>query len=212
MLGDAKGGWVNYRCSQLRAKKSGQRDASATANVVVLILPKKSWIESGYVRHETKFKITGSHLVRWVKAEGAHARGGECDEASAPSGCGTLIRGTPFGGCFALPRAERAVERIRILVTDEKCRFSDFDRRIAEVLSDQFMAGFIEKLPEGGSFVGNAALEGALAHAQLFGDHEEVGPTSGQQALQNPLHLSKDAMLRSLLLQFLFELWREHLQ
>jgi hypothetical protein len=60
MLGDAKGGWVNYRRSQLRAKKSGQRDASATANVVVLILPTKSWIESGYVRHETKFKITGS--------------------------------------------------------------------------------------------------------------------------------------------------------
>jgi hypothetical protein len=59
MLGDAKGGWVSYRCSQLRAKKSGQRDASASANVVVLILPTKSWIESGYVRHETKFKITG---------------------------------------------------------------------------------------------------------------------------------------------------------
>ncbi len=49
-----KGGWVNYRCSQLRAKKSGQRDASATANVVVLILPTKSWIESGYVRHKNK--------------------------------------------------------------------------------------------------------------------------------------------------------------
>jgi hypothetical protein len=45
---------------RLRAKKSGQLDTSATANVVVLILTAKSWIESGYVRHETKFKITGS--------------------------------------------------------------------------------------------------------------------------------------------------------
>jgi hypothetical protein len=38
MLGDAKDGWVNYRRSQLRAKKSGQRDAlGATASLVVLI-------------------------------------------------------------------------------------------------------------------------------------------------------------------------------
>jgi hypothetical protein len=59
---DVKGGWVNYRPSQLVAKKSGQRDASATANVVVLILPTKSWIESGYVRHETEFKSTGSYF------------------------------------------------------------------------------------------------------------------------------------------------------
>ena len=71
------------------------------------------------------------HLVRWVKAGKAHARGGECAKASAPFGFATLIRGTPFGGRFALPRAERAVERIRILVTDEKCSFGDFDRRIA---------------------------------------------------------------------------------
>jgi hypothetical protein len=56
MLGDAKGGWVNYRRSQLVAKKSGQRDASATANFVVLILPTKSWIESGYVRYETSYR------------------------------------------------------------------------------------------------------------------------------------------------------------
>jgi phospholipase/lecithinase/hemolysin len=35
---------------------------SATANVVVLILPTNSWIESGYVRHETKFKITRREL------------------------------------------------------------------------------------------------------------------------------------------------------
>jgi len=77
------------------------------------------------------------HSVRWVKARKAPMRGGgECAEASAPFGCGTLIGGTPFGGRFALPRTERSVERIRILVTDEKCRFSDFDRRIAEVLSD----------------------------------------------------------------------------
>ena len=98
-----------------------------TPNVVVLILPTKSWIESGYVRHQTKLFSSASV----GKAAKVLAGGGECDEASAPSGCGTLIRGTPFGGRFALPRAERAVERIRIFVTDEKCRFSDFDRRVA---------------------------------------------------------------------------------
>ena len=74
------------------------------------------------------------------------------------------------------------------------------------------MAGLVEKLPEGGSFLGNAALQSPLAHAQLFGDHEEVGPTAGQQALQNPLHLLKDALFRSPFLQFMFELGCEHLQ
>jgi hypothetical protein len=38
----------------------------------------------------------------------------------------------------------------------------------------------VTKVPEGGVFVGNAALQGALAHAQLFGDHEEGGPAAGQ--------------------------------
>jgi hypothetical protein len=45
----------------------------------------------------------------------------------ADFGLATLIRGSPFGGRFALPRAERAVEGIRILVTEEKCCFSNFD-------------------------------------------------------------------------------------
>ena len=66
------------------------------------------------------------------------------------------------------------------------------------------MARFVEQLPEGGSFIGNAALQGAIAHAQLFGDHEEVGPTAGQQSLQHPLHLLKDAPFRSPILQFMF--------
>ena len=75
------------------------------------------------------------------------------------------------------------------------------------------MAGFVEQFPEGGSLVGDAALQGALAHTQFFSDHEEeVGPTAGQQALQNPLHLLKDALFRSPLLQVVFELGREHLQ
>ena len=69
-----------------------------------------------------------------------------------------------------------------------------------------------EKLPEGGSFLYNAALQSPLAHAQLFGYHEEVGPTAGQQAFQNPPHLLKDALLRSPFLQFMFEPGCEHLQ
>jgi hypothetical protein len=126
-----------------------------------ILPPVPYWrLGSGRVRPSPASKTSLAKPIWFdgLKHERSHARGGECAEASAPFGCGTLIGGTPFGGRFALPRAERAVERIRILVTDEKCRFSDFDRRIAEVLSDQFMAGFVEKLPEGGSFVGNAAL------------------------------------------------------
>ena len=74
------------------------------------------------------------------------------------------------------------------------------------------MAGLVEKLPEGGSFLGNAALQSPLAHAQFFGDHEEVGPTAGQQSPQNPLHLLKDALSRATLLQLIVELGCEHLQ
>jgi hypothetical protein len=38
------------------------------------------------------------------------------------------------------------------------------------------------------------------------------GRLPASKQLQNPLHLSKDALLRSPLIQFLFELRREHLQ
>ena len=74
------------------------------------------------------------------------------------------------------------------------------------------MAGLVEKLPEGGSFLGNATLQSPLAHAQLFGDHEEVGPTAGQQSPQNPLYLPKDALSRATLLQLIFEMRCKHLQ
>ena len=90
-----------------------------------------------------------------------------------------LMRSPPFGGRGPLPRAERAVERIRIFIADEKGGFGDFDRRVVEVLPDQFVAGFAEQLSEGGAFVGDAALQSPLTHAQFLGDHEEVGAAAG---------------------------------
>ena len=54
-----KGAWGNYGRSQLVAKKSRQRDASATANVVVLILPTKIGLSQAMFATKQKFKITG---------------------------------------------------------------------------------------------------------------------------------------------------------
>ncbi len=66
---------------------------------------------------------------------------------------------------------------------------------------------------EGRAFVGDAALQGALAHAQFLGDHDEVGPTTGQQALQYPLHLFENGLFRSPCLELILELgrvWRKN--
>src|ERR1700731_3864857 len=85
----------------------------------------------------------------------------------ASSGLVGLVRGTPFGGRRAFPGTECAVERVRILVTNKKRRFGNLDRGIDQVLPHQFMAGFVEQLPEGASLVGDAALERAVAHAEF---------------------------------------------
>jgi hypothetical protein len=44
-----------------------------------------------------------------------------------------------LGGCRPLPRSESSIERIRILVAEQKCHFRDIHLRPVEVLVRQFL-------------------------------------------------------------------------
>src|SRR5260370_16809589 len=53
-----------------------------------------------------------------------------------------------LGGCRPLPRSESSIERIRILVAEQKCHFRDIHLRPVEVLVPQFLPHLHNQLPE----------------------------------------------------------------
>ena len=53
-----------------------------------------------------------------------------------------------LGGCRPFPRSESSIERIRILVAEQKCHFLDIHLRPVEVLVRQFLPRLKKQLPE----------------------------------------------------------------
>jgi hypothetical protein len=54
-------------------------------------------------------------------------------------GFGSSERRPQLGGCRAFPRSEGPIERIRILVAEQKCHFRDIHLRPIEILVRQFL-------------------------------------------------------------------------
>jgi hypothetical protein len=53
-----------------------------------------------------------------------------------------------LGGCRPFPRPESSIERIRILVAEQKCNFFDIHLWPVEILVRQFLPCLKKQLPE----------------------------------------------------------------
>src|SRR6202011_6117622 len=72
-----------------------------------------------------------------------------------------------LGGCRPLPRSESSIERIRILVAEQKCHFRDIHLRAVEVLVRQFLPRLKKQLPEGCAVIDDSTLQGPIAQPEL---------------------------------------------
>ena len=68
-----------------------------------------------------------------------------------------------LGGCRPIPRSESSIERIRILVAEQKCHFRDIHLRPVEVLVRQFLPRLKKQLPEGCAVIDDSTLQGPIA-------------------------------------------------
>src|SRR5271169_7079169 len=78
-------------------------------------------------------------------------------------GFGSSERCPQLGGCRPLPRSESSIERIRILVAEQKCHFRDIHLRAVEVLVRQFLPRLKKQLPEGCAVIDDSTLQGPIA-------------------------------------------------
>src|ERR1700721_3409635 len=117
-----------------------------------------------------------------------------------------------LGGCRSLPRSECSIERIRILVAEQKCHFRDIHPRAVEVLVRQFLPPLKKQLPEGCAVIDNSTLQGPITQPALARHGRHFRPASREQAFENPFHLLTDRTLRTALFKRAFELWIQHLK
>jgi hypothetical protein len=78
-----------------------------------------------------------------------------------------------LGGCRPLPRSESSIERIRILVAEQKCHFRDIHLRAVEVLVRQFLPRLKKQLPEGCAVIDDSSFfvpthSGVLQRTQAY--------------------------------------------
>src|ERR1700686_1484562 len=104
-----------------------------------------------------------------------------------------------LGGCRPFPRSESSIERIGILVAEQKCHFRDIHLRPVEVLVRQFLPHFKKQLPEGGAVIDDSTLQGPIAQPELARHSRYLRSASCEQALENPFHLLTDRTLRAVL-------------
>src|ERR1700722_2912990 len=64
------------------------------------------------------------------------------------------------GGCRPFPRSEGSIERIRILVAEQKCHFRDSHLRPIEILVRQFLPRLKKQLPESCAVIDDSTLQG----------------------------------------------------
>src|ERR1700756_3307437 len=64
-----------------------------------------------------------------------------------------------LGGCRPLPPSESSIERIRILVAEQKCHFRDIHFRPVEVLVRQFLPRLKKQLPESCAVIDYSPLQ-----------------------------------------------------
>src|SRR4029077_18432786 len=105
-------------------------------------------------------------------------------------------RGPQLRGCRSRPRSECSIERIRILVAEQKCHFRDIHPRAVEVLVRQFLPHLKKQLPEGRAVIDNSTLQGPITQPELARHGRYLRPASREQAFENPFHLLTDRTLR----------------
>ena len=91
-----------------------------------------------------------------------------------------------LGRCRALPRSESSIERIRVLVAEQKCHFRDIHLGAIEVLVRQFLPHLKKQLPEGRAVIDDSSLQGPIAQPELARHGRYLRPASREQALENP--------------------------
>src|ERR1700683_634170 len=72
-----------------------------------------------------------------------------------------------LGGCRPFPRSESSIERIRVLVAEQKCHFRDIHLRPTEVLVRQFLPRLKKQLPESCAVIDYSPLQGPIAQPEL---------------------------------------------
>jgi len=117
-----------------------------------------------------------------------------------------------LGGCRPLPCSESSIERIRILVAEQKSHFRDIHLRAVEVLLRQFLPHLEKQLPEGCAVIDDSTLQGPIAQPELARHGRHLGPASREQAFENPFHLLTDRTLRAALFKRTFELRIQHVK
>src|SRR6202041_3354274 len=109
-----------------------------------------------------------------------------------------------LGGWRPLPRSESSIERIRILVAEQKCHFRDIHLRPLEVLVRQFLPRLKKQLPEGCAAIDDSTLQGPIAQPELARHGRYLRPASREQAFENPFQLLTHRPLRTALFQRAF--------
>src|SRR5258707_8773197 len=117
-----------------------------------------------------------------------------------------------LGGCRPFPRSESSIERIRILVAEQKCHFRDIHLRPVEVLVRRFLPRLKKQLPEGCAVIDDSPLQGPIAQPELARHGRYLRPASREQALENPFHLLTNRTLRTALFKRAFELRIQHVK
>src|SRR5258706_7018005 len=117
-----------------------------------------------------------------------------------------------LGGCRPFPRSESAIERIRILVAEQKCHFFDIHLWPVEVLVRQFLPRLKKQLPESCAVIDYSPLQCPIAQPEFARHGRYLRPASCEQALENPFHLLTNRALRTALFKCAFELRIQHVK
>src|SRR5208282_2507102 len=109
-------------------------------------------------------------------------------------------------------RSESSIERIRILVAEQKCHLFDIHLRPVEVLVRQFLPRLKKQLPESCAVIDYSPLQSPIAQPEFARHCRYLRPASHEQALENPFHLLTDRTLRTALFKCAFELRIQHVK
>src|SRR3974390_2116759 len=112
----------------------------------------------------------------------------------------------PFPRGSAFPSLKGSKERIGMLVAQQESGFVQFDGAMLEVVVRQFAPGVFDQLLEGDVGIGEAALQGARAHAELPGDLPERGTFAREGALNGMLDLIANLRIGAAFLKLRFQL------